>query len=144
MLSLVSPPTDHAVEVIRVATGDEVDDAGSRLGSVEQALPAFEHFDALDHAGGQRVGHGARIKAVVDADAVDQQQDVCVAGALQRDVHMRRAAARSDEQARHFHLHRLLSVDEHLVADFLGSHDFKVGAVFLKFLREGFLDGLAL
>ena len=137
----VGADVHQAVELICVAAGDEVDDAGGGLGSIIEALAALQHLDPFDHRGREGVAHRGGVEAVVDPDAVNQKQQILRAGPLKRDVHVaERASARGDEEPRYFHLERLLDVNVDVVADLLGGDDFKVRAVLLEFLRQGFLD----
>ena len=70
--------------------GDDVDDAGNRVGAIERGGTRLQHFDPFDHAGGDgvqvdRCGDAAGGRSVHIAHAVDQDQGALSAQVTQVD-----------------------------------------------------------
>lgn len=140
----VRPQPDLAVECLREVAGDDVDDAGRRLGPVEQALAALQHLDPVDHRSGQRVGRaGGGVEAVVDTYAVDQPEHVAGARALERYVHVAEGAAtRGDVQAGDRHPQRLACIQVAAVADGRALKDRQVVAVSGELQRQRLFEAV--
>ena len=88
------------------AARDNVDDSRHRLGAEQQALAAFEHFDAFHCIGRQGIQVQATVQAVVQAYAVEQDQGVVIAPAQQGiGAVVERAVFWRDVEAGDEHLH---------------------------------------
>ncbi len=95
--------SDGAGWLRRAAFGDDVDDAADGLGTVERALRAAENFNPLDIVHREVGEIEGVVEAVVDPDAVNENERVFRVGAAREhgDV-AARLAALGDAEAGHF------------------------------------------